>query len=175
MKALIASLVFVGSVAAGMVLLAGQFLAAPVRETRLGETPPPTAVVAFMPSTIAELPTREARSAPPPSPTAEPAIPTSYPARNFSAVLPTQPATRAATQTQTQAQTQSLPTLVPTVTPSSREGCDPAYPDEETCIPPGPPFDQGCAVTEERRFTVLPPDPQRLDHDNDGIGCEPVR
>jgi hypothetical protein len=69
------------------------------------------------------------------------------------------------------------PTPAPTEEPASaeREGCDPAYPDEETCIPPGPPFDQGCAVTEERLFTVLPPDPQRLDHDRDGIGCEPVR
>ena len=56
-----------------------------------------------------------------------------------------------------------------------RPDCDPAYPDERTCIPPGPPFDQGCAVTGERRFTVLPPDPQQLDHDNDGIGCEPIR
>lgn len=172
MKALIASLVFVGSVAAGMLLLAGQFLAAPVRVTRLGMTPPTTANVALLPPEIAELPTREVRSAPPPSPTTEPAVPTAYPARNFSAVLPTQPATRTATQTQTQ--TQSLPTRTPTVTLTSREGCDSAYPDEATCIPPGPPFDQGCAMTEERRFTVLPPDPQRLDHDQDGIGCEPV-
>ena len=28
--------------------------------------------------------------------------------------------------------------------------------------------------TEERGFAVLPPDPQGLDRDNDGIGCEPV-
>ena len=61
----------------------------------------------------------------------------------------------------------------PSPTPQ-RTGCDPAYPDQQTCIPPGPPFDQGCAITEERRFTVLPPDPQRLDHDQDGIGCEPI-
>ena len=69
-------------------------------------------------------------------------------------------------------------TVAPTATPTSvpdRSGCDPAYPDEDTCIPFGPPFDRGCAVTAERRFTVLPPDPQRLDHDNDGIGCEPMR
>lgn len=52
--------------------------------------------------------------------------------------------------------------------------CDPAYPDERTCIPPGPPFDQGCAITSERLFTVLPPDPQGLDADGDGIGCEPI-
>ncbi len=67
-------------------------------------------------------------------------------------------------------------TATPTSTPTpDRPVCDPAYPDERTCIPPGPPFDQGCAITAERRFTVLPPDPQRLDHDNDGIGCEPIR
>lgn len=57
---------------------------------------------------------------------------------------------------------------------SDRSGCDPAYPEERTCIPPGPPFAQGCAITEERNFTVLPPDPQGLDRDRDGIGCEPI-
>jgi hypothetical protein len=70
-------------------------------------------------------------------------------------------------------------TSLPTVTPlkpiePERTGCDPAYPEERTCIPPGPPFDQGCAVTSERLFKVLPPDPQRLDHDGDRIGCEPI-
>jgi len=72
---------------------------------------------------------------------------------------------------------ESLPTITPPlerVEPERLE-CDPAYPDRKTCIPPGPPFDQGCAITSERRFTVLPPDPQGLDHDNDGIGCEPIR
>lgn len=71
----------------------------------------------------------------------------------------------------------SLPTVTPRLEPVEKERpeCDPAYPDSRTCIPPGPPFDQGCAITSERRFTVLSPDPQRLDHDNDGIGCEPVR
>lgn len=58
---------------------------------------------------------------------------------------------------------------------ANRAGCDPAYPDERTCIPPGPPFNQGCSITSERRFTVLPPDTQGLDADKDGIGCEPVR
>lgn len=68
-----------------------------------------------------------------------------------------------------------IPTIVPTATPEDvRSGCDPAYPDVKTCIPPGPPFDQGCAITDERRFKVLPPDPQGLDHDGDGIGCEPI-
>jgi micrococcal nuclease len=72
-------------------------------------------------------------------------------------------------------------TSLPTVTPAlesketERTECDPAYPDKRTCIPPGPPFDQGCAITSERRFEVLPPDPQGLDHDGDGIGCEPIR
>ena len=66
--------------------------------------------------------------------------------------------------------------MTPTPEPKEpeRTGCDPAYPEERTCIPPGPPFDQGCAVTSERLFEVLPPDPQRLDHDGDGIGCEPI-
>ena len=69
----------------------------------------------------------------------------------------------------------SLPTVTPLREPEApRPGCDPAYPDERTCIPSGPPFDQGCAITDERRFTVLAPDPQRLDHDGDGIGCEPI-
>lgn len=56
----------------------------------------------------------------------------------------------------------------------TRDGCDPSYPDEDTCIPLGPPFDQGCEITNERFFTVLPPDPQHLDADKDGIGCEPI-
>ena len=58
--------------------------------------------------------------------------------------------------------------------PESRTGCDAAYPDARTCIPPGPPFDLGCAITDERQFTVRPPDPQGLDSDGDGIGCEPI-
>lgn len=69
----------------------------------------------------------------------------------------------------------TLSATLPTATPvDARPGCDPAYPDARTCIPPGPPWDQGCAVTAERRFSVLPPDPQGLDHDGDGIGCEPI-
>jgi hypothetical protein len=69
----------------------------------------------------------------------------------------------------------SLPTLAPSQEPEpERTGCDPSYPDERTCIPPGPPFDQGCAITDERRFAVVAPDPQGLDHDGDGIGCEPI-
>jgi hypothetical protein len=55
-----------------------------------------------------------------------------------------------------------------------RVGCDPAYPEARTCIPPGPPFNQGCAITDERNFTVLPPDPQGLDRDKNGTGCKPI-
>jgi micrococcal nuclease len=61
----------------------------------------------------------------------------------------------------------------PPLPPADRRKCDPAYPDERTCIPPGPPDEQPCAITDERNFTVLPPDPRRLDVDGDGIGCEP--
>lgn len=73
----------------------------------------------------------------------------------------------------------ALADVAPSETPEppqqkKRDNCDPAYPDRRTCIPPGPPFGQGCAITDERRFTVLPPDPQKLDHDDDGIGCEPI-
>jgi hypothetical protein len=82
-------------------------------------------------------------------------------------------------------QDRRLPAIEPTASPqpsistgapaaSPRAGCDPAYPEARTCIPPGPPFNQGCAMTTERNFLVLPPDPQRLDHDGDGIGCEPI-
>ena len=47
--------------------------------------------------------------------------------------------------------------------------CDPAYPD--ACIPPPPP-DLDCSNIDERRFTVLPPDPHNFDGDHNGIGCE---
>jgi hypothetical protein len=47
--------------------------------------------------------------------------------------------------------------------------CDPAYPD--FCIPPPPP-DLDCPELAGSNFTVLPPDPHRLDADHDGIGCE---
>lgn len=52
--------------------------------------------------------------------------------------------------------------------------CDPAYPDARTCIAIGAPTHQGCGTTDEWLFTVLPPDPQALDRDEDGIGCEPM-
>ncbi len=47
--------------------------------------------------------------------------------------------------------------------------CDPAYPD--VCLP-SPPPDLRCADIPYRGFRVLPPDPQRFDRDQDGIGCE---
>lgn len=49
--------------------------------------------------------------------------------------------------------------------------CDPAYPDEDVCIPPPPP-DLDCGDIEYRNFTVKQPDPHRFDRDKDGIGCE---
>lgn len=63
----------------------------------------------------------------------------------------------------------------PTVTPrpastsDPRAGCEPAYPD--VCIAPAPP-DLDCRDIPHRRFRVLPPDPHRLDGNNDGVGCE---
>jgi micrococcal nuclease len=47
--------------------------------------------------------------------------------------------------------------------------CDPAYTDG--CIPPPPP-DLDCSNIDERRFTVLAPDPHNFDGDHNGIGCE---
>jgi hypothetical protein len=69
----------------------------------------------------------------------------------------------------------SLPTITPSrESESPRAGCDPSYPEERPCIPPGLPLDARCAITDERNFTLLPPDPKRLDADGDGIGCEPL-
>ena len=112
---------------------------------------------ASLPRSIATLPTV--------TPPEEPAAPR---AGYAAASLPSLEPLRAVT---------SLPTVTPELESKEpeRSGCDPAYPDKRTCIPPGPPFDQGCAITSERRFEVLPPDPQGLDHDGDGIGCEPIR
>jgi hypothetical protein len=117
-------------------------------------TPTPRALAARIPqSFVMVLPTSipvQTGDAPQATPTA---LPTRTPARALPARTP----------------------LPATATPQpTRKGCDDAYPDAGTCIPPGPPFDQGCGITSERRFTVLPPDPQGLDHDHDGIGCEPV-
>ena len=51
------------------------------------------------------------------------------------------------------------------------EDCDPAYPDEDVCIPPPPP-DLDCGDIDYQDFTVEEPDPHRFDGDDDGIGCE---
>ena len=108
------------------------------------------------------------------------ALPTITPPRETEASSTTPPRAGYAAASLPSLDPQRTITALPTVTPSrepepERDECDPAYPDKRTCIPPGPPFDQGCAITEERRFEVLAPDPQGLDHDGDGIGCEPVR
>jgi len=49
------------------------------------------------------------------------------------------------------------------------DDCDPSYPD--FCIPVSQP-DLDCGDITQKRFTVLQPDPHRLDSDKDGIGCE---
>lgn len=63
------------------------------------------------------------------------------------------------------------PALAPT-TLAATSDCDPAYPD--VCIPPPSQVgDLDCGDIPHRQFTVLAPDPHRLDgRDNDGIGCE---
>lgn len=47
--------------------------------------------------------------------------------------------------------------------------CDPSYP---TICLPSPPPDLNCPQIPYNDFPVLPPDPHRLDADEDGIGCE---
>jgi hypothetical protein len=49
-------------------------------------------------------------------------------------------------------------------------GCDPSYPED--CMPPLPP-DLNCGDSGvPNNVKVVPPDPHRLDGDNDGVGCE---
>lgn len=50
--------------------------------------------------------------------------------------------------------------------------CDPSYP---TICLPSPPPDLNCPQIPHNDFVVLPPDPHRLDADEDGIGCESPR
>lgn len=142
---------------AGFLLLGTVFRASP-RSDAAREIPilAPSAAIATPPHapSLSLQPTREAETPTPQTPTRVPA---------------------------------SLPTRVPVSLPDrtampagqildgvEREYCDPAYPEQRTCIPPGPPFDRGCAITSQRLFVVLPPDPQHLDADRDGIGCEPI-
>ena len=54
------------------------------------------------------------------------------------------------------------------ITSIPQSGCDPSYPD--FCIPPPPPL-LNCD-TQQKNFTVLPPDPHGFDRDEDGIGCD---
>ncbi len=54
-----------------------------------------------------------------------------------------------------------------------QQPCDPAYPD--VCIPPKNVRAVNCPELKAqglRNIRVLPPDPQRLDGDKDGLGCE---
>jgi hypothetical protein len=102
------------------------------------------------------------------------ATPTPSPVARNRASLPTQkPATLPDRPLPTPTPTPT-PMPMPTAAAANRVNCDPAYPEQRTCIPPGPPFNQGCAITDQRLFVVLTPDPQRLDSDKDGIGCEPM-
>jgi len=60
-------------------------------------------------------------------------------------------------------------TASPAVPPPPAGSCERAYPD--FCLPPG--VDVDCGEIPYRNFTVLAPDPFRLDgNDNDGRGCE---
>jgi hypothetical protein len=54
---------------------------------------------------------------------------------------------------------------------ANSDDCDPAYPDEDVCIP-SPPPDLDCGDIDYQDFTVEEPDPHGFDRDNDGIGCE---
>jgi hypothetical protein len=117
----------------------------------------PSAVIATVP--LARLPSVET--------TRRTTTPTPLPPTPVPATLPTRvPASLS----------QRATAAPPRQTPAGplRVNCDPAYPEQRTCIPPGPPFKQGCAITDQRLFAVLPPDPQHLDSDKDGIGCEPI-
>jgi micrococcal nuclease len=57
---------------------------------------------------------------------------------------------------------------------SIAQNCDPAYPDEDVCIP-SPPPDLDCGEISYRNFTVEEPDPHNFDGDDDGVGCESTR
>jgi micrococcal nuclease len=57
----------------------------------------------------------------------------------------------------------------PALLPGRPQVCDAAYPT--ICLPPPPPI-LTCDQIKERRFRVLPPDPHRLDPDQNGRGCE---
>ena len=58
---------------------------------------------------------------------------------------------------------------VVSITEQVGDNCSPYYPT--LCIPTPPP-DLDCRDIGRVDFQVLPPDPNRLDGDRDGIGCE---
>jgi hypothetical protein len=62
----------------------------------------------------------------------------------------------------------SIPQSASPITAIPQSGCDPSYP--EFCIPPPHPL-LNCD-TQQKNFTVLPPDPHGFDRDKDGRGCE---
>ena len=64
----------------------------------------------------------------------------------------------------------SLPSPTCSTTPPAAGNCEPSYPT--LCLTPGVDVDCG-EIPQHKNFTVLPPDPFRLDgNDNDGLGCE---
>jgi len=127
----------------------------PMPVVQATEVPTPAPAVTAAVATATEVtPPPTASPSPEPTPTPLP-MPTSTPA-------PTATPTPTPTPTPTA-------TATATATVDPRAGCDPSYPT--VCIPPAPP-DLDCGDITYRRFTVLPPDPHRLDGDKDGIGCE---
>lgn len=119
-----------------------------------------------------------APSSAPTTTTPAPTTTTPVPAQTTAIVAPplapaTSPATAPATvpaPKTTRTTAKPPPPPRPTTTTTRAQSCHPSYPT--VCIPPGPP-DLDCGDIPYRRFTVLPPDPHRLDgSDNDGIGCE---
>ena len=58
---------------------------------------------------------------------------------------------------------------IQTNTDNNYGDCDSSYP--AVCIPSYPP-DLNCDDIPKKNFDVLPPDPHKLDRNEDGIGCE---
>ncbi len=169
MKALAGSIAFVLMIAFGTLGLVGQFNGGMSGAPHLATTiPAATWQAPVEPPAATARPTRSGLAASLPTRTMAPST------MEVASLPLAAPSPTARARPIERLEAWSAPAPLPTPAPTRKNGCDPAYPDEETCIPPGPPFDQGCAITKERLFTVLPPDPQRLDHDGDGIGCEPI-
>jgi hypothetical protein len=104
-----------------------------------------------------------AEPTPTPDVTTAPPVPTAPPTSAKPRVTTKPPATTRPAPRRT------TPKPSRTTTKPARD-CDPSYPT--VCIPPAPP-DLDCGDIPYRKFKVLPPDPHRLDgNDNDGIGCE---